>query len=118
MTREQLVTSMRTVQATALEDRDSCLACVSRLMRIALGNTGQSCRVADFLLAWHNAQENRGWDPTDLWNVDAAIADDILIALHLLRRENRYPADLGFQKEIHQIWQLWRASEGSGQSKS
>ena len=118
MTREQLVTSMRAVHATALESRESGLASVARLMRIALGNTGQSRRAADFLPAWHNAQENGGWDPTDLWNLDAAIADDILIALHLLRRENRYPADLGFQKEIHQIWQLWRAGKRSGQSKS
>ena len=35
---------------------------------------GQARRVADFLLAWHNAPENGGWDPTDLWNVDDAIA--------------------------------------------
>ena len=29
-------------------------------------------RVANFLLAWHNAEENGGWDLVDLWNVDAA----------------------------------------------
>lgn len=61
-----------------------------------------------FLLAWYNAQENGGWDPTDLWNIDATIADDILTALHLLRVESRYPGDLGFQKEIDQIWERWR----------
>ena len=118
MTREKMVKPMRTVHATALEDRESCLASVAHLLRIALGNTGQSRRVADFLLAWHNAQENGGWDPTDLWNVDVAIADDILIALHLLRRENRYPGDLGFQKEIDQIWERWRAGKHNRESES
>ena len=117
MTREH-VTPMKTVHTTALQGRESCVASVARLVRVAVGNTGQSRRVADFLLAWHNAQENGGWDPTDLWNLDAAIADDILIALHLLRRGNRYPGDLGFQKEIDRIWALWRAGKCSGQSKS
>jgi hypothetical protein len=36
---------------------------------IAKRDTGQSRRVANFLLAWHNPEENGGWDPTDLWNV-------------------------------------------------
>ena len=31
-------------------------------------DTGQARRVASFLLAWHNAEENGGWDPTDLWS--------------------------------------------------
>jgi hypothetical protein len=52
-------------------------------------------RVAGFLLAWHNAEENGGWDPTDLWNVDAAIADDMLTVVRLLRDSHRYPDGLG-----------------------
>jgi hypothetical protein len=43
--------------------------------------------VADFLLAWHNAAD--GWDPTDLWNVDDAIADDMLTVLGLVRESHR-----------------------------
>jgi hypothetical protein len=54
-------------------------------------DTGQSRRVANFLLAWHNAEENGGWDPTDLWNVDTAVA-----------------GDLGFEPAIKAIWVLWR----------
>ena len=46
--------------------------------QIAKRDTGQSRRVANFLLAWHNAEENGGWDPTDLWGVDTAIAEDML----------------------------------------
>ena len=93
--------------------REAWMKSVARLMRIAMGDTGQCRRVADFLLAWHNAEENGGWDPTDLWNVDAAIAEDMLTALRFLRTENRYPGDLGFQKEIDRIWELWRGSKRS-----
>src|SRR5215831_20386449 len=100
MTREEMVTSLKAVNTDAAARREAWLHSIARLMRIAMGDTGQCRRVADFLLAWHNAQENGGWDPTDLWNVDARIADDILTALHLLRVENRYPGDFGFQKQI------------------
>jgi hypothetical protein len=58
---------------------------LERLLRIARTDTGQARRVASFLLAWRNAEENGGWDPTDLWNVDAAIADDMLTVVRLIR---------------------------------
>ena len=32
-----------------------------------------------------NAEENGGWDPVDLWNVDDAIADDMLTVARLIR---------------------------------
>jgi hypothetical protein len=63
---------------------------------------------ADFLLAWHNAAENGGWDPVDLWSVDAAIADDILAVLHLIRASHCYPPELGFDPEITAVWEVWR----------
>jgi len=118
MSHEELVQSLKAVDATTAQNCQAVLASVARLMRIAMGDTGQCRRVADFLLAWHNADENGGWDPTDLWNVDATIADDILTALRLLRMENRYPGDLGFQKEIEQIWELWRADKRNERSGS
>src|SRR5436309_13801285 len=68
------------VNSGAAERREAWMQSVARLVRIAMGDTGQCRRVADFLLAWHNAEENGGWDPTDLWNVDAAIAVDMLTA--------------------------------------
>ena len=117
MSQEALGQRLKTRNATVAEEREAWLHSVARLIRIAMGSTGQCRRVADFLLAWHNAEENGGWDPTDLWNVDATIADDILTALRLLYVENRYPGDLGFQAEIAQIWELWRAGQRNGQSK-
>ena len=41
------------------------LEALTRLIEIAQKDTGQSRRVADFLLAWHNAAENGGWDVTN-----------------------------------------------------
>lgn len=89
------------------------LEALARLCAIARRDTGQSRRVADFLLAWHNGQENGGWDPTDLWNVDAAVADDMIVVLNLVRTSRQYPGDLGFEPEIQAIWRLWRSGSGA-----
>jgi len=84
---------------------------LERLLRIGRKDTGQARRVANFLLAWHNAEENGGWDPTDLWNVDAAIADDMLTVVRLIRDSHRYPDALGFADEIAAVWRYWRGGQ-------
>ncbi len=81
---------------------------LARLFEVAKRDTGQSRRVADFLLAWHNAEENKGWNPVDLWNVDDVIADDMISVLGLIRQAHRYPDDLGFGEEIQAVWKSWR----------
>ena len=63
-------------------DSIAALAAVGRLLVIAKNNSGQARRVANFLLAWHNAEENGGWDPVDLWQLDTGIAQDILLVTH------------------------------------
>lgn len=55
--------------------------------------------------------KNGGWDPVDLWNVDAPIADDMLTVVRLIWESHRYPGDLGFQEEITAIWHLWRGGK-------
>ena len=90
------------------------LEALARLMARALSDTGQSRRCADFLLAWHNAAENGGWDPADLWAVDTAIADDILVVLQVIgRNHGSYPPELGFEREIRVIWRMWRGPKGT-----
>ena len=91
-----------------LGNETAALEALGRLCQIAKRDTGQSRRVANFLLAWHNAEENGGWDPTDLWGVDTAIAEDMLAVLKLAKDSHRYPGDLGFEPEIKTIWRLWR----------
>jgi hypothetical protein len=37
---------------------------LERLFSIAMRDTGQSRRAGNFLFAWHNAEENGGWEAT------------------------------------------------------
>ena len=92
---------------TRKEDQEAWAA-LARLLPIAQTDTGQARRIADFLLAWHNAEENGGWDPTDLWNVDDSIAEDMLSVIRLIRESHRYPDGLGFEQEIAAVWRVWR----------
>lgn len=99
------------------QDQQESWHALERLIQIARRDTGQSRRVANFLLAWHNAEENGGWDPTDLWNVDDEIADDMLTVTRLIRNSHRYPDGLGFGDEIASVWRLWRGGrEGAPQA--
>jgi ParB family chromosome partitioning protein len=76
------------------DQQDAWLA-LERLLRIARQDTGQARRVANFLLARYNAEENGDWDPVDLWSVDTAIADDMLLVVRLIRDSHCYPDALG-----------------------
>jgi hypothetical protein len=46
--------------------------------------------------------------PDRSWSLDRGIAEDILAAIKLLCEVHKYPCDLGFQREIEWIWELWR----------
>jgi hypothetical protein len=84
---------------------------LERLLAIAHRDTGQSRRVADFLLAWHNAEENGGWDPAEMWAVDQNIAHDMITVLRSIRdNPGVYPPDCGFQATIERVWKLWRGA--------
>jgi hypothetical protein len=43
-------------------------AALERLIKIADGNSGQCATVADFLLAWWNAQDCGGFNLANLWS--------------------------------------------------
>ncbi len=81
---------------------------LERLIGIAQSNTGQSRKVANFLLAWWNAQECGGFDLTDVWNVDPAIAEDMLTVFSLLIRCIDYPDTLGYASEFDGLVRAWR----------
>ncbi len=85
-------------------------AAIERLIRIAQSDTGQSRRVANFLLAWWNAEECGGFDLTDLWNVDSAIADDMVTVFGLLANLNSYPDTLGYGEQFERIVAEWRST--------
>lgn len=50
---------------------------LEKLLNIAHEDTGQGRRVANFLLAWWNAEVHGGFDLTDLANVDPHVAEDM-----------------------------------------
>ena len=83
-------------------------AALRRLIEIAKRDTGQSRRVADFLLAWWNAAECGGFDLTNLFAVDDAIAADMSTVFALMARVNKYPDTLGFGKDFQAIVVEWR----------
>ncbi len=79
-----------------------------RLHHIARSDTGQSRRVADFILAWWNAQELGGFDLADIFAVDRAIGRDMsrVVAWLATRAEPEYPVD--YRAQIEEIIRLWR----------
>jgi hypothetical protein len=83
-------------------------AALERLIAIAQSDTGQARRVADFLLAWWNAGECGGFDLTNLWCVDASIAEDMVIVFGYVARANAYPDALGFNVQFQSIVRGWR----------
>lgn len=83
---------------------------LSRLIKIAKRDTGQSARVANFLLAWWNARDNGGFDFTDLWNVDEAIANDMHVVFGLIASSRSYPDAYGYDADIRQLVIDWRKS--------
>ncbi|AYD66113.1 ParB/RepB/Spo0J family partition protein [Achromobacter sp. B7] len=90
--------------------RKAGIAALERLIVIARRDTGQSQRVADFLLAWWNATSCGGFDLADFWSVDAEIADDMLVVIGLIRESRAYPDTLGTPADqaFQELVKLWR----------
>lgn len=89
-------------------DTEAGLLALHRLLLIARSDTGQSRRVANFLLAWWNAGRDGGFDMTDLWQVDRAIADDMIAVFALVSRTWSYPDRFGLGPDFEQLVTLWR----------
>ncbi|MGH6629451.1 MAG: DUF7673 family protein, partial [Burkholderiales bacterium] len=65
-------------------------------------------RVADFLLAWWNADECGGFDLTDTWALDWEIAQDVRRVFGFIVGHQRYPDTLGFDREFTRVVRAWR----------
>jgi len=83
-------------------------AALERLIEIARADTGQSRKVANFLLAWWNAEECGGFDLTDLWGVDTPVAVDMLRVFALAAECQQYPDTLGYGREFEALVRTWR----------
>ena len=87
---------------------DKSRAALERLIEIAQSDTGQSRIVANFLLAWWNAQECGGFDLTDVWAVDTEIALDMLRVFALVAERRQYPDNMGYGRQFEDIVRAWR----------
>ncbi|MFM0742159.1 hypothetical protein PQQ51_33465 [Paraburkholderia xenovorans] len=83
-------------------------AALQRLLDHAQRDTGQSRRVADFLLAWWNAKSCGGFDITSAWGLDDEIAADVITVFGAAVRCNVYPDTLGFGPQFERIVREWR----------
>ncbi|WP_309487072.1 DUF7673 family protein [Sinorhizobium meliloti] len=83
-------------------------AAFERLLKIARSDTGQSRRVAAFILAWWNADSLGGFDLADLFGVDQAIAADMGTMFICLGRQSQafYPEE--YRSEIEALIEAWR----------
>lgn len=83
-------------------------AALRRLIEHAKRGTGQSRRVADFLLAWWNPGQCGGFDFTTMWGCDEDIVNDMIILFTFIGHNNRYPDTLGFEADFVTIVREWR----------
>ena len=106
ITREELAAELTTAAPPTTDELES----LRRLIRLAKSDTGQSRRVADFLLAWWNAGTCGRFDMTELWGVDSAVARDMVTVFALVARVHRYPdkIDPTFEQDFTAIIMEWR----------
>jgi hypothetical protein len=83
-------------------------AALERLLAIAARGTGQSCRVADFLLAWWNAGQCGGFDLTSLRALDSAIVADMTRVFAYIGHNRHYPDTLGYGAQFKAVVREWR----------
>jgi hypothetical protein len=84
---------------------------LDRLLSLARSDNPHSRSVADFLIALHDGGDDTNSHTMDLLNVDAQIADDMLIVLRMVRESHRHPYGRGFREEVADAWSILNGSE-------
>ena len=88
-------------------NKDTKLA-LERLLDVAHRDSGQSKKVANFLLAWWNAETCGGFDLTDLWGLDTELCTDALRVFLHIATVNAYPDTLGYGPQFERLVADWR----------
>lgn len=84
------------------------LQALARLIDVAKRDTGQSRRVAEFLLAWWNAGACGGFDLTNLWSVDLSLSRDMQTVFGLIAEHHHYPDHFALAADFEEIVRQWR----------
>ena len=91
------------------DDSQTPEAALRRLLSVARRDTGQSRRVADFLLAWWNAKSNGGFDLTEVWGCDLKIRKNMLtVFIHIASNDGDYADHFGLADEFEDLVARWR----------
>ena len=85
-----------------------CNAALERLIHIAQRHSGQSRRVASFLLSWWNAEQCGSFDPTEMWGVDRGVAIDMVTVFAYVALHGHYPDTLGYEQPFAALVRQWR----------
>lgn len=90
----------------SLDEREA----LGRLMALAVTDSGQARRIADFLMSWWNAGSCGGFDPTDAWGLDTSLAEDVVKVFGMIVRCRSYPPSLdpAWSGQFQQILRQWR----------
>lgn len=83
-------------------------AALERLIGHAKRDSGQSRRVADFLLAWWNAGKCGGFDLATAWGCDDEIVEDMITVFALACRSSAYPDKFGYEEDFNVMVREWR----------
>ncbi|MDH2092159.1 hypothetical protein N5K21_25900 [Rhizobium pusense] len=82
---------------------------LEKLLNVAHGDTGQSRRVANFILAWWNADVHGGFNLADLADVDRDVCEDMVTVFTFVAREEDLVYPEAYKPQIIQIIRRWRA---------
>ena len=91
---------------------DDVGAAIGRLIEVARNDTGQSRRVADFLLAWWNGPDNGHCPLLHLCNCDTTIGEDMVIIMAYLAQEATvYPDAWEYREVMVDLVERWRNAQ-------
>lgn len=76
------------------------------LVEIARGDTGQCVKIRRFLLAWWNAEEQGGFDLTDLWALDEDLRQALVRVFAFVAENQVYPTELGLGEEFRRLCEI------------
>ena len=87
-------------------------AALKRLVEIARSDTGQSARVANFLLAWWDGDDWGHFPIADLFGVDRQIAADMATIFAFLGQHSGaiYADAFGYREVMADLVEQWRTS--------
>lgn len=89
--------------------REDELEALRRLLKLARYDSGQCSRVAEFLLAWWNAQTCGGFDVMDVGSLDPDLAADVVVVFGMVACFRLYPSDLSqdLVAEFRELVAIW-----------